>query len=427
MASATLNVLEDFLMEGSFTAGTGKVTFTGDLDSRIQGGTTRFNRLVAQKTNPARIILESGIEIAQDVVFTTGIIETGAWEVHYIQGASPGTGHSASYIEGTVRKTGNEAFRFPIGRNGIYAPAAISAPSVTTDAFTANYFDQDPEESGYTTALRPASLETLSRCEHWIINRAVGTSAVSVSLSYDAVRSCGVADPAQLRIARWNGSSWQDHGYLIHTGTATAGMVTSGTPITTFSPFTLGSGSPINPLPIELLTFDARVVDRRVDLRWITAAEINNDFFTLERSADAVQYHTIATVKGAGNSSGHINYAHSDLQPLPGTSYYRLVQTDYDGTSKTYPARAVTFAESQGLQVYPNPNKGSFRVSVPAAAKTADVPSTLRLINAGGALVWQRSTQWPYTDVDVHLLPPGVYILEWLQGSHLERSRVVIQ
>jgi len=67
-------------------------------------------------------------------------------------------------------------------------------------------------------------------------------------------------------------------------------------------------------------------------LNWATGSEINNDYFTLERSRDAVDAEIIGFIDGAGNSSHTLHYQFIDHDPLPGISYYRLKQTDYDGS-----------------------------------------------------------------------------------------------
>jgi hypothetical protein len=85
-------------------------------------------------------------------------------------------------------------------------------------------------------------------------------------------------------------------------------------------------------LPIELISFEANLnANNQVDIFWSTASEQNNDFFTIERSIDGLNWEIVATVAGAGNSTNRIDYAAYDLRPLSGISYYRLKQTDYDG------------------------------------------------------------------------------------------------
>lgn len=87
----------------------------------------------------------------------------------------------------------------------------------------------------------------------------------------------------------------------------------------------------ITTLPIELLSFEALSRTSDVQLEWVTASEQNNDHFTIERSSDGLNFETISEVQGAGNSSQNISYATIDPFPLPGLSYYRLKQTDFDG------------------------------------------------------------------------------------------------
>ncbi len=55
--------------------------------------------------------------------------------------------------------------------------------------------------------------------------------------------------------------------------------------------------------PIELISFDAKLNGGEVELHWVTASEINNDYFTIERSKDVLVWDEINNVNGAGNSN----------------------------------------------------------------------------------------------------------------------------
>lgn len=108
-------------------------------------------------------------------------------------------------------------------------------------------------------------------------------------------------------------------------------------------------------LPIELITFDAYKKDRQVELLWKTATETNNDFFTIERSVDGKYWESIQTISGAGNSVKVLDYSWTDNSPYAGVSYYRLNQTDYDGTTKSFHIISVEQDGLELLQAYPNP------------------------------------------------------------------------
>lgn len=113
-------------------------------------------------------------------------------------------------------------------------------------------------------------------------------------------------------------------------------------------------------LPVSVLSFSGKAENNAVRLSWSTASEQNNDFFTLERSADGKTFSEIGKVNGAGNSSVVRHYEFTDAE-LPGTSaalYYRLSQTDFDGRRQSLGVVAVNFLSEEGslsLAVQSNP------------------------------------------------------------------------
>ena len=88
------------------------------------------------------------------------------------------------------------------------------------------------------------------------------------------------------------------------------------------------------PLPIELLSFEGRPSDSGNLLKWSTATEQNNDYFTILWSVDGYHWTSIGKADGAGNSVHKIDYSYLDESPAAGINYYILKQTDYDGRSK---------------------------------------------------------------------------------------------
>lgn len=90
------------------------------------------------------------------------------------------------------------------------------------------------------------------------------------------------------------------------------------------------------PLPIELLSNEVNCNDENVVIKWTTASETNNDFFTIEKSIDGINFISIGTIAGAGNSTSILNYTFIDYNANSGISYYRLKQTDYNGNSETF-------------------------------------------------------------------------------------------
>ena len=115
-------------------------------------------------------------------------------------------------------------------------------------------------------------------------------------------------------------------------------------------------------LPLEMLTFSAKPNKDIVNLQWITASEINNNFFTVERSKDGVIFEDILDIKSKGNSTQKTGYFANDENPYPGWSFYRLKQTDYDGKYTYSNIVPVYFKnnynKSSDFTIYPNPNNG---------------------------------------------------------------------
>ena len=94
-------------------------------------------------------------------------------------------------------------------------------------------------------------------------------------------------------------------------------------------------------LPIELISFTGEEIDDYNFLKWITASEINNDFFTIEKSLDGINFEPLNNIDGAGNSTSILHYSLTDNLPYEIT-YYRLRQTDFNGIFKDSEIIAVT-------------------------------------------------------------------------------------
>ncbi len=121
-----------------------------------------------------------------------------------------------------------------------------------------------------------------------------------------------------------------------------------------------------NLLPVELTSFYATPLDGSVRLNWSTASETKNAYFTLERSADGLSWTTLQRIDGAGNVQQKNDYEVVDKQPLPGISYYRLSQTDYDRRTNYFPIKSVE-RRAENLQpgkLILSPNPASSLVTI---------------------------------------------------------------
>ncbi|MBK7651025.1 MAG: hypothetical protein IPJ20_10145 [Flammeovirgaceae bacterium] len=353
------NVTVDGASPITFAASNGTITFTGSNAQNVnKSGTASpvFRRLLMNKASNA-VTLTTDVSVTTNATFTAGVLNTTTTDIlTFVNGSTSTGGSNASHIDGPVLKIGNAAFSFPTGDAGIFRPISISAPANNTHAFRAEYFKAAQAFGGPATY--PAGILTVSSCEYWVLDRTVGASNVNVTLSWNSPDCTGayITNLPNLRVMRWDGvSSWVNHGNGGTTGNATAGTLITSAPITSFSPITLGSTTIDNPLPIELISFIAQVLNENVKLNWITASELNNDFFTVQRSADGMEFESIMKIKGAGTTSASTSYEYMDVTPIQNISYYRLKQTDFDKKSSYSKVLVVNVLLSGELSMYPNP------------------------------------------------------------------------
>lgn len=180
-------------------------------------------------------------------------------------------------------------------------------------------------------------------------------------------------------------------------------------------------------LPVELLYFQAKAnLDGMLVVSWATAVEINNDYFTIERSVNGKDWNAIKNVKGAGNSDITIQYEWVG-QATTGTVYYRLMQTDFDGSFSYSDIQSVTFEKESQFQVSVYPNPATEYVVIEGI--TADAKPQVYLVNLQGQQLNVSSIdQGANTRVDIpSQLPAGTYGLVIQTGQNIQTQRIVIQ
>lgn len=191
---------------------------------------------------------------------------------------------NGSFIEGPVKKMGDDAFTFPLGKveglpmftgnqaplpSGMMkkkssagyfkAPLSITAPSESNAAFIAEYKHTNPGSDGFDTSLKaPATGEILAK-EYWTLLRDGGTSNVSVTLTYDQLHIEQPFTVAGLQIAGWSGSEWQSLGNSNPTGNSNRGTIQSSAPLTSYGPLALSLINVRKPIATILRPADTSV------------------------------------------------------------------------------------------------------------------------------------------------------------------------
>lgn len=172
-------------------------------------------------------------------------------------------------------------------------------------------------------------------------------------------------------------------------------------------------------LPIILKSFNAEYKEKYIDISWVTASEINNDHFDVERSLDGITYSKIGSVSGAGNSNTTKFYVLQDFN-FPGVSvlYYRLKLVDRDGQYSLSAVKAVRLPSGNLSMlaidgIVPNPVKNITNIRLFA---NTDLNARLTIIDVSGkAIMIQTKKIQKGTNnivLDLNSLPNGMYLVQ---------------
>ena len=435
----------------------GNVQVTGTRSFSTSGNYT-YNGLTGQNSgdglpatvnnltlnNSYHLTLTDSVGVSGILTLFSGHIITGANEVWVTNSATSSINSysSANYIVGNLRRNTNSSgsYDFPIGTSSNYELISITLNSTAGFSNLAGAFVAgDP-----TPTNLPAGLNYNGKYFNKMVNNGYWTLTPNTNMT------SGTYDIQLFAMGQTNTTSTDSSDYILlkrHDNSANwsinnpniisqhahgNSVETSSTGLTTFSHFgqAMRAGTV---LPISLIYFNAKLNGNQVDLSWSTAAEINNDYFTIERSSDAKNFEMVLRKQGAGNNTGTLYYSGVDENPLHGYSYYRLKQTDYDGHYSYSEIKTVKYKsneEESGFQissVAPNPFSERFRVSF-ILKKSADV--TIHLINSSGQIVFKdviytEDGMNQYDFEDRNGLPAGIYFLNMICNDEKVTQKLI--
>lgn len=178
-------------------------------------------------------------------------------------------------------------------------------------------------------------------------------------------------------------------------------------------------------LPIILKSLKAKSSINGITIYWSTASEINNSFFSLQRSANGLDWIDIAKIAGNGTTNSESTYSYLDAQPLRGTNYYRLAQHDSDGKINYSGVTSAKFDfATTEASVYPNPFTDQINISLSGYSGKS---FSTRLTNTQGQVVFQENLIANDAGVSIKLnqvQKSGIYILS-VNGNGLNLVKKV--
>lgn len=183
------------------------------------------------------------------------------------------------------------------------------------------------------------------------------------------------------------------------------------------------------PLPVTLLNFEVDCENGFTVLNWSTASEINNDYFVIEKSTDAINFFPIATVQGNGNSNTVLSYTYTDETPNYATTYYRLKQVDFDGKFEYFNVVVSTCTADENFnvnQLQLNDNVFGFTINTSSSEKL-----TVYLYDYRGRIISQETIVVNKGNNPISLSKPhlsdGIYMLNIVGEKNHFSTKVLKQ
>lgn len=267
-------------------------------------------------------------------------------------------------------------------------------------------------------------------------NKVTGSPVVTYSSNYSSYSgTCGWASNVTTITTSSAGTTTVSTSYedfftvtLADTGSSSDHTdITFGTITLTgsWSTVTINSttGLTNQPLPVTLVSFTGYYLDDSPFLKWTTATEINNDFFVVEKSTNAIVWENVGTVKGAGNSSSLAYYSFKVKEPINDVTYFRLKQVDYDG--KTEYSKFITLkskaSQLGGLKIYPNPCTGTINLYYTGE----DLDNTfITVFNTAGECILKTLFK---NELDVSTVPSGLYYLQIVNSDESITEKLFVK
>ncbi len=164
-------------------------------------------------------------------------------------------------------------------------------------------------------------------------------------------------------------------------------------------------------LPVDLVSFEAQfnAYKEQVELNWTTASEYNNAYYSIERSEDGLIWEEINVISGNGISQNLNQYNAIDNDPFEGVNYYKLKQTDYDGSFTYSNIQTINNTAFEESVIYPNPTEGVLNIKFNGVNKEKN--HNIILIDNLGKAILNLTSNGESVDLSLLDYAPGIYFL----------------
>jgi hypothetical protein len=353
-----------------------KLEFTGSANQTYYQGTSTLNlKEVEIDKSAGSVTLSTDMQISDNgtLELSSGVFSTGANTLRILNESVSAVsgGSTASYVQGNLYRdvvASNGSYSFPVGNStkGYELGTIVYTNTSDVTGLTVRFDDWTTVPNGPVSldcGSANYSLLPMLNSGYWTFTSdpATPTGNFNITLSSRGHTNASPTAGTTVIKSEDNRATWILDGICVLSSNA---ALAARTDLSGFGVFAIGQTS--SPLPIELLSFTGTEKNDHNLLEWVTLTETNNEYFTLERSSNGTDFVPVGRVQGAGTSRVQLSYSFKDMTPPKGVSYYRLRQTDFDGTtttSKIIALRRHTSANFQ-ISVAPNPSKGIFNLDI---------------------------------------------------------------
>ena len=445
MTTGELIVKGNWVKNGTFTAGTGMVTFNGTTAQSISGSSgTLFANLTVNNTSTG-LTLNTPVTAKFALTMTAGNITTSTTNILLLGFTVVGTlNWTSGTIVGPFRRyyanatnSGNSSGLFPVGtasdnRSALleYTTAPTSAGYLTVQFKAINPTTTSAGTNGLTlTDQYNWQLDNIATDGYWEISTGMVGGNYNLTLRPKGFTTIGnTFDVCRIIKSPNTHTTWTLDGVHGTTSGTQSDFTISRTGMSGFSYFAIAYPTAA-PLPVELISFQANCIDNKgVALTWSTASEHNSANFTVEKSRDGINWSVLSTLAGAGNSTSILNYEIVDADNANGTIYYRLTQFDFDGASETFNIASVNCGSdnpSQGLKVYPNPSSDEFYIEYNNTTSEEQLELMLSDLNGNTIYLENKNCEKGSNTFQLKNLTvaPGIYFIEVRIGETISRVK----
>lgn len=179
-----------------------------------------------------------------------------------------------------------------------------------------------------------------------------------------------------------------------------------------------------NSLPATLTSFSIESSGEHVILTWTTIDEINCDYYLIQRSRDQGFWFDVSTVDAAGNSNNPVDYDFTDNEPLPGSSFYRLVQVDSNGESEVLAVDKIDIVVIADIEIYPNPSDTEVFLEIDGGTNGVEV---IVKDLAGNEILFEAQRFNPEKiRLNTSDLQNGIYIIKVKLGYQVITKKIIV-